>query len=94
VVGVFPNDDSVIRFVGAVLAEVHDDWQVAERRYLSEGSMALLATPPTEEIEPPTPTNFRPHRLPESLRDRAELPPLRGTSSMVPARSWMLFARI
>jgi putative transposase len=51
VVGVFPNDDSVIRLVGAVLAEVHDDWQVADRRYLSEASMALLNAPPTEEID-------------------------------------------
>jgi putative transposase len=28
-----------------VLIEAHDEWQVADRRYLSEASMALL-TPP------------------------------------------------
>ena len=25
-----------------MLIEVHDEWQIAERRYLSEGSMALI----------------------------------------------------
>jgi putative transposase len=55
VVGVFPNPAALLRLAGAVLVEAHDEWQVSERRYLSEGSMALLDTPPTDPKEVATP---------------------------------------
>lgn len=44
VVQVFPNPVALDRLAAAVLAELHDEWQVFDRRYLSEGSMAELFT--------------------------------------------------
>ena len=55
VVGVFPNPAALLRLAGSVLVETHDEWQVSDRRYLSETSMALLNNTSTDPKEVATP---------------------------------------
>ena len=44
VVGIFPNEDSIKRLIGAVLLEANDDWQL-QHRYMQIEGMSELATP-------------------------------------------------
>jgi putative transposase len=44
VVGIFPDDNALLRLASCVLMEAHDEWQVSDRRYLSEQSMTELDT--------------------------------------------------
>ena len=52
VVGIFPNPAALHRLSACVLIEAHDEWQVSDRRYLSETSMAMLT--PSEPTALPT----------------------------------------
>lgn len=51
VVGIFPNDASILRLITAMLVEPHDEWAVSERRYLSEESMAKLGATAAAIVE-------------------------------------------
>jgi hypothetical protein len=58
---VFPHDASSDRLVTAVIVAQQDEWAIAERRYLSETSMARLRqTYPTQVPAPAEPVAASP----------------------------------
>ena len=48
VVQIFPNPESVIRLVGALLVEMNDEMIAADRRYIAAASVAALLEPDRE----------------------------------------------
>jgi putative transposase len=51
VVGIFPNEDSIKRLIGAVLLEANDEWQL-QHRYMQIEGMTELATPMINQQAP------------------------------------------
>ncbi|AOX18473.1 hypothetical protein AA0488_2695 [Kozakia baliensis NRIC 0488] len=44
VVGIFPNEASIVRLIAAVLLEANDEWQI-QVRYMQTEPMAALMSP-------------------------------------------------
>lgn len=57
VVGIFPDKQSVIRLVGALLVEINDEMIAAERRYIAAASVADLTDNPGQLPLPAAPRN-------------------------------------
>jgi transposase-like protein len=46
VVGIFPNDEAILRLVGAILLEQNDEWAVQRARYMTLETIAPLSDDP------------------------------------------------
>ena len=46
VVGIFPNDDAIVRLVGALLLEQNDEWAVQRARYMTLETIAPMGDDP------------------------------------------------
>ena len=60
----FPNDDAIVRLVGAILMEQNDEWAVQRARYMTLETIAPISDSPSSSCRP------WPHVLARSKRNK------------------------
>jgi putative transposase len=50
VVGIFPNEDAIVRLVSAILLEQNDEWAVQRARYMTLETTAPVSDDPTVNL--------------------------------------------
>jgi transposase-like protein len=51
VVGIFPNEDAIVRLIGAILLEQNDEWAVQRARYMTLETMVPMSDDPTVSLQ-------------------------------------------
>ena len=49
-IGIFPNEDAVVRLIGAILLEQNDEWAVQRGRYMTLETIAPLSDDPAVSL--------------------------------------------
>jgi hypothetical protein len=81
VVGIFSNEDAIVRPIGAILLEQNDEWAVQRARYMTLETIAPLSDDPTRQ-----PSGYRQLTCPALAGERGAPPqatPLHGTRSSI-----------
>lgn len=50
VVGIFPNEDAIVRLIGAILLEQNDEWAIQRARYMTLEIITPLSDDPTVSL--------------------------------------------